>query len=149
MKETIKKVQQLVLDIMVETGDANRIEEEVVEVLKKNNYKVLSSSFTTDVTDKYKLFYPELSKRGFRTIKFIAGMVPEFEIISTNAPNSVIKANMQYINTCEENGEKIDNPYAVIESMGYIANCLGCQDDFDEEDLETAVIDECFDYNDM
>lgn len=82
----------------------------------------------------------------FRTIKITAGMTQEFEIISTDAPDSVIKANLQYINTCEESGEQIENPYDVIEAMGFKVNCLGCQDDFDSEDMETAIIDEEFDY---
>lgn len=83
---------------------------------------------------------------GFRTIKFTAGMISDFEIITTNAPNSVIKANMQYINSCEEDGEKIINPYRVIESMGYVVNLIGNQDDLSSEDLEDAIIDEEFDY---
>lgn len=92
--------------------------------------------------------YTKLIKRveGFRTIKFTAGMMSDFEIITTNAPNSVIKANMQYINSCEEDGEKIINPYRVIESMGYVVNLIGNQDDLSSEDLEDAIIDEEFDY---
>lgn len=88
-------------------------------------------------------------KEGFRTVKLYGGMTGEFELISTDAPDSVIKANLQYINTCEENGEQIENPYAVIEAMGFKVNCLGCQDDFDSEDMETAIIDVEFDYYDI
>lgn len=83
---------------------------------------------------------------GYRTIKFTSGMMSDFEIINTNAPDSVIKANMQYINSCEEDGEQIKNPYAVIESMGYVVNLIGNQDDLTSEDLEDAIIDEEFDY---
>ena len=87
-------------------------------------------------------------KAGFRIIKIFAGMTQEFEVISTNAPNSVIKANLQFISTCEEEGEKIENPYAVIEAMGYVVEVLGSQDDFDFDDVEEAF-DESFDYYDI
>lgn len=92
--------------------------------------------------------YTRLFQRveGFRTVKLTAGMTQEFEVISTNAPDSVIKAQLTYINACEENGEQIENPYSVIEAMGYVANVLGCQDDFDSEDMESAIIDAEFDY---
>ena len=95
--------------------------------------------------------YTPLRKRipGFRTIKFFAGMTGEFEIISTNAPDAVIIANMKYINVCEESGEQIHNPYAVIEAMGYVANCIGSHDDINFNDLENAIIDESFDYYDI
>lgn len=85
----------------------------------------------------------------FRTIKITAGMTQEFEIISTDAPDSVIKANLQYISACQEDGEQIKNPYAIIEAMGYKANRLGCQDNFDSEDMKTAIIDAEFDYYDF
>lgn len=83
---------------------------------------------------------------GYRTIKITAGMMSDFEIITTNAPDSVIKANMQYINSCVEDGEKIKNPYAIIESMGYVVNLIGNQDDLSSEELEDAIIDKEFDY---
>ena len=84
-------------------------------------------------------------KDGFRIIKITAGMTQEVEVISTNAPNSVIKANLQFISTCEEEGETIENPYAVIEAMGYIVDVIDCEDD---DDLE-EVVDEAFDYYDF
>ena len=88
--------------------------------------------------------------KEYRNILLITDREDDFfEVIKTNAPDSVIKANLQYINTCEENGEQIENPYAVIEAMGFKANCLGCQDDFDSEDMETAIIDAEFDYYDI
>lgn len=83
----------------------------------------------------------------FRTIKITAGMLQEFEIISTDAPNHVIKAQLMYISACEEEGKQVPkNPYGMIEAFGYTVNALGCQDDFDNEDMETAIIDEEFDY---
>lgn len=83
----------------------------------------------------------------FRTIKITAGMTQEFEIISTDAPDHVIKTQLMYISTCEEEGKQVpENPYGIIEEFGYTVNCLVCQDDFDSEDMETAIIDAEFDY---
>lgn len=100
----MKKVKQIRLDIMVdEEVDGENLAENVMKQLNGNikvilNAEILKSSFQDDITDEYKLYYSELAKEGFRTVKFTAGMTQEFEIISTNAPDSVIKANMQYIN---------------------------------------------------
>ena len=91
----------------------------------------------------------EMKNRIFKTVKITAGMTQEFEIISTDAPDYVIKAQLAYNNACEEEGKTIENPYYVIEELGYKANCLGCQDDFDSEDMETAIIDAEFDYYDI
>jgi len=87
---------------------------------------------------------------NYRTIKITSGMIPEFEIIWTNAPDHVIKANLMYIIACEEEGKQVpENPYGMIEEFGYIVNLIGCQDDLDEEDLEEAVIDAEFDYYEL
>lgn len=86
--------------------------------------------------------------KGFRVIKLYAGMVPEFEIISTNAPDSVIEANLRFINICEEKGEPIEEPYTIIKSMGYEVNELGSQDTFTTEDVEEMGLDAAFDYYD-
>ena len=43
---------------------------------------------------------------GYRTIKITAGMTQEFEIIWTNAPDHVIKAQLMYIAACEEKLQK-------------------------------------------
>ena len=87
---------------------------------------------------------------GFRTVKITAGMTMEYEIISTNAPDHVIKAQLMYISACQEEGKQVSkNPYGMIEEFGYVVNVLGCQDDFDSEDMETAIIDAEFDYYDF
>ena len=79
---------------------------------------------------------------GYRTIKITAGMIPEFEIISTNAPDHVIKAQLMYIAACEEEGKQVpENPYGMIEEFGYVANVIGSQDSLTTEDLEDAVIE--------
>lgn len=89
------------------------------------------------------------TKNGFRTVKLTAGMTQEFEIISTNAPDSVIKAQLAYTSACSETGEKIENPYAIIEAMGYVVNVLGSHEDFDSCELRNAIIDAEFDFYDF
>lgn len=85
----------------------------------------------------------------FRNIKITAGMTMEYEIISTNAPDDVIEKQLEKNSRLQEDGKTINNPYEVIEAMGFKVNCLGCQDDFDSEDMETAIIDSEFDYYDI
>ena len=73
-----------------------------------------------------------------------------FEIIWTNAPDHVIKAQLMYIAACEEEGKQVpENPYGMIEEFGYIANVIGSQDSLTTEDLEDAIIDAEFDYYDL
>ena len=89
-------------------------------------------------------------KNKYRTIKITAGMIPEFEIISTNAPDHVIKAQLMYIVACEEEGKQVpENPYGMIEEFGYVVNLIGNQDDLSAEDMEDAIIDAEFDYYDL
>ena len=86
-------------------------------------------------------------KNEYRTIKITAGMTQEFEIMWTNAPDYVIKAQLMYIAACEEEGKQVlENPYGMIEEFGYVANVIGSQDSLTTEDLEDAIIDEEFDY---
>lgn len=87
-----------------------------------------------------------LDENEFRMIKLNAGITMEFEVIETNAPDSVIIANMTYISACQENGEQIDNPYAVIEAMGYGVELIGNQDTIKPWLLE---IDAEFNYYDF
>ena len=89
-------------------------------------------------------------KNEYRTIKITAGMIPEFEIIWTNAPDHVIKAQLMYIAACEEEGKQVpQNPYGMIEEFGYVVNLIGNQDDLSAEDMEDAIIDAEFDYYDL
>lgn len=87
-------------------------------------------------------------KRKYRLVKFSAGMTQELEIITTNAPDPVIEANLKYISCLREEGETIKNPYEIIEAMGYKAICIGSQDDFDSDDLKEMDIQAEFDYYD-
>ena len=89
-------------------------------------------------------------KNEYRTIKITAGMIPEFEIIWTNAPDHIIKAQLMYIAACEEEGKQVpQNPYGMIEEFGYVVNLIGNQDDLSAEDMEDAIIDAEFDYYDL
>ena len=89
-------------------------------------------------------------KNGYRTIKITAGMIPELEVVSTNAPDHVIKAQLMYITACEEEGKEVpENPYSMIEEFGYVVNLIGNQDDLSAEDMEDAIIDAEFDYYDL
>ena len=61
----------------------------------------------------------------YRTIKITAGMTQEFEIIWTNAPDHVIKAQLMYIAACEEEGKQVpENPYGMIEEFGYVKQII-------------------------
>lgn len=84
----------------------------------------------------------------FRNIKITAGMTMEYEIISTNAPDDVIEKQLKENSCLEEEGEAINNPYEVIEAMGYKAICIGSQDDFDFDDLKEMNVEAEFDYYD-
>lgn len=85
----------------------------------------------------------------WRTVKITAGMTGEFEIISTNAPDSLIEEQLKSNSAMMKKGFVIEKPYGIIEVNGFVANVLGCQDDFDSEDMETAIIDAEFDYYDL
>lgn len=90
------------------------------------------------------------SSKIFRTVKITAGMTQEFEIIMTNAPDHVIKAQLMYISACEEEGKEVpENPYGMVEDFGYVANVICSQDDFNADDLSEMIIDAEFDYYDL
>lgn len=111
---------------------------ELFDTLKTQYYvKELLDSEVDDREDVEIIGYDELydfseyTKRtdGYRTIKITAGMTQEFEIIWTNAPDHVIKAQLMYIAACEEEGKQVpENPYGMIEEFGYVANAIGNQD---------------------
>lgn len=120
-----------------EQGNANTIIREITP--ESSNYQEYISN------------YKEWKDRenGFRIIKIRAGMTYDFEIIKTNASDALIKAQLMYISTCEENGDEIKEPYGIIEAMGYTVESIGCQDDIDFDELETMNIDTEFDYYDL
>lgn len=132
---------------------------ETFDTLKAQYYvKELLDSEVDDKEDLEIIGYDEVfdfseyanRTEGYRTIKITAGMTQEFEIIWTNAPDHVIKAQLMYIAACEEEGKQVpENPYGMIEEFGYVANVIGSQDSLTDEDLEDAIIDAEFDYYDL
>ena len=48
-------------------------------------------------------------------IKITAGMMPECEMIITNAPIEVVEIQLRINCAREENGKPIDNPYDYVE----------------------------------
>ena len=81
-----------------------------------------------------------------RTIKITSGMLPEYEIIRTNAPNSVIEEQLRKIIEIEDAGGTVGDPYDVLKSKGYTVAVIGCQDNFDDGEPE---VDEWYDYYDV
>lgn len=90
--------------------------------------------------------FAEYPNWDYRLIKLYAGMTGEFEIINTNAPDSVIKAQLTYTSALQEEREPVRNPYSIIEAMGYEVHVVACQDTCSVEDLENMSIDAEFDY---
>ena len=153
--ELIKKLHKLSSDYMaLETdnlanaGEFSRLSWEIEEISMEICRR--GTNITEDELMEF-LDSRRIKKRNsFRTVKITAGMTQEFEIISTDAPDNVIKMQFMYINTLEEEGKTVpENPYWIIEEFGYVCNCLGCQDDFDSDDMKTATIDAEFDYYDL
>ena len=143
-------MNKLFMMIGLPASGKSTLAEQIAKDLENEGHIVLGSAFQEDMTEEYKLYYPELSKEGFRTIKITAGMTQEFEIIWTNASDHVIKAQLMYIAACEEEGKQVpENPYGMIEEFGYVANVIGSQDSLTTEDLENAIIDVEFDYYDL
>lgn len=83
---------------------------------------------------------------NFRTVKITSGMLPEYEIIRTDAPDDVIQEQLKYIIEIENAGGVVDEPYGILESKGYKVVLLGCQDNFDDGEPK---IDVWFDYYDV
>ena len=84
----------------------------------------------------------------YRTVKITSGMMQEFEIIWTDAPNELIEKQLSHNGKLETEVNVIDNPYGLIEENGYTVNVLGSNDSMTYEDLEEVIIDEEFDYYD-
>ena len=93
--------------------------------------------------DQWKMEGELMDMNKYRTIKITAGMTQEFEIIWTNAPDHVIKAQLMYIAACEEEGKQVhENPYGMIEEFGY--DELGCVmywcDELQDEDQIECIL---------
>ncbi len=98
--------------------------------------------------DSALLFYQEDYHPGFpylRIVRLFSNLTGKEEILATNAPDSIIKVNMAYINALTERGELIERPYAVIEDAQYVAVALDYSDNI-MKDFRSAVEAE-FDYS--
>lgn len=80
-----------------------------------------------------------------QTIKLYAGMTNECEVISTNAPISLLEQQL-IINNIQQELSSIINPYELLNSKGYIVNII-CSSE-DSIDLDTIEIDKELDYYD-
>ena len=70
------------------------------------------------------------------TFKVYCGMVPEYEIIATDAPQSVLVEIVKKMYcTCDVNYDYY------FERYGYNVIILGCQDDFDNVPITDFEID--------
>jgi hypothetical protein len=69
-------------------------------------------------------------------IKITAGMIPECEIIVTNAPIEVVEIQLRINCAREENGKPIDNPYDYVEQKGFTVDCIEDTDFFDEDKID-------------
>ena len=119
--------------IVVWSGMEGREDQEVLKLVDKAKNELLRG----DV-------------KSFRTVKITAGMTQEFEIISTDAPDHVLKAQLVYISACEEEGRAVpENSYSMVEEFGYSVTVIGCQDDFNFHTLDELIIDAEFDYYDF
>lgn len=69
-------------------------------------------------------------------IKITAGMMPECEIIVTNAPIEVVEIQLRINCVREEKGELIDNPYDYVELRGFTVDYIEDTDFFDEDKID-------------
>lgn len=81
------------------------------------------------------------------TIKIIAGMTGEYEIIRTNAPTELLEQQLKLNNTLEENGERINNPYDLLEQKSYEVEIVASSSD--DLDIGELLIDYVLDYYDF
>lgn len=87
-------------------------------------------------------------KEGFRIIKFFFSMQGDYEIVQTNAPDSLIMAQLVYTNEREVAGEYVESNYDIIEAMGFQVEVIGGHNDVCMDDFDDDLIDEYFDYFD-
>ena len=69
-------------------------------------------------------------------IKITAGMMPECEIIVTNAPVDLVEVQLRINCVREETGKPIDNPYDYVELKGYTVDYVEDTDFFDEDKID-------------
>lgn len=75
-----------------------------------------------------------------------------YELIRTNAPDSVIKTEVEYFKSCQQLNEesligKNGDYYPIINGLGYEVNCLFTEQEHPLNKVSLNVIDQIFDYS--
>lgn len=75
-----------------------------------------------------------------QTIKLMAGMTNEYEIIKTDAPINLINQQLRQNNELQESLKAgYFDPYLLLTESGYEVEIIGCQDDFDQQEIEIDI----------
>ena len=82
--------------------------------------------------------------RDNRIICFTAGMMEDFEVIKTNAPDELIEEQLRINCKKEVDGEVIDEEFDLLEEKGYVVELVGSSDSLDE----IPEVDKTFDWYD-
>lgn len=91
--------------------------------------------------------------REFRIVLLITDRDNDcFELLRTNAPDSVIKTEIEYFKSCQQLREecligKDGNYYPIITGLGYEVECLFTEEDYPLKDVNLNKIDQVFDYS--
>lgn len=75
-----------------------------------------------------------------------------YELIKTNAPDSVIKTEVEYFKSSQQLNEEFligqdGNYYPIITGLGYEVECLFTEEDHPLKDVSLNKIDQVFDYS--
>ena len=75
-----------------------------------------------------------------------------YELIRTNAPDSVIKTEVEYFKSSQQLNEEFligqdGNYYPIITGLGYEVECLFTEEDHPLKDVNLNKIDQVFDYS--
>ena len=92
---------------------------------------------------------PTIKKEGFRIIKLYFSMQEAYEIIHTNAPDTLIMAQLVYTNEREIAGEYVGSNYDLIQAMGYEVDIVNSPSDSNPNNLYNELIDKQFSYCDF
>lgn len=75
-----------------------------------------------------------------------------YELIRTNAPDSVIKTEVEYFKSCQQLNEESligdnGNYYPIINGLGYEVECLFTEQEHPLSEVSLNMIDQVFDYS--
>lgn len=147
----MSKVKQITLDVVTDDNvDGYELSNMVEKILKQQGINVVGNDFTADLTETYDKFYPDLLKESFsephmRIVKIYGGMTGEYELIWTNAPDSLIEEQLTILEYMDECGDYQGEPYALLKS----ANCIVVVMGTDEYDTSFDRYDYSYDGEDF